>query len=84
MDKKIKEFLDRPSVKKDLFLAFFVALILLAIEGIRKAIELIINQVFYGATIKDITDNYSFTIGYLIAILITIYFIKKYSNSMKL
>ena len=84
MVNKIKEFTKKPGVRKNLLLSLIVTLVLITIEGIRKVVELIVNMVFYGATIKDLTDSYAYLVGYFVAILILIFYIYKYSDAIKL
>lgn len=83
MKKEIKQFFERKEVRKDMYLAFFIALIFLIIEGVRKVIEISVNTIVYGATFKDVTDNYSWIIGYFIAIIITLVFLYQYSDVTK-
>lgn len=84
MVNKIKEFFKKPGIRKNLLLSLIVALVLIAIESIRKAVEIIVNMVFYKATYKDLTDSYAYFVGSFVAIIILIFYIYKYSDAIKM
>ena len=60
-------FFEKLNIRTAMFLSFLIALVLLAIEAIRKVIELIVNML-YGATVESVIDSYGYVIGLLVAI----------------
>ena len=73
----IKEFFKRPETRKAIFLSLWVALILVAVDMIRRAIELLVNWYFLGAKIEDVVNSYGYLVGALAAEVIIMWFIHR-------